>query len=1038
MPNFQASKKLEETLLWQHLLSRPCVADKDFPTGLLSICDDAASRMKLMATYARQYTLHDETHLLRVVDLMGHILGNDADKLDAIELVLLILSAYFHDQGMIPTREGYEMMLDSDDFKLHRENWLIEHPNYKEIQRQRLRSPSVNSGNTDITSQIAEMDQAHLTEYLRVNHGRKSAEYVITEYSTDKRMHSDGISLAPYLASLCESHTRQCSDICNLPYCSWDEQIGRRSVNMVYLATILRIADILDFDRERTPDVLFRSIHFTSNVSIHEWERHRSVIGWSISPSEIRITAECTDPTYHRATNQYADWIEKEIRDSKHLLRQQPHTLAAKPKEIRLPDVIDRERIRPKNNAYRLHDLEFGLQRDEIVRLLMTDKLYGNPGLCVRELLQNSLDALRYRKALHSEAGIAWEVGKVTMRHYRNAEGEEVLECSDNGIGMDEDIIRNFLTKVGRSYYRSPFFERERSRLQKSGHDFDPCSKFGIGFMSCFMIGDRIEVKTRKDYGYGKEWGSPLVVEVHGLSGTVVVRDGQGSQQPGTTISIVSRTHTEIFDVWDDKIKLCSIVEGYALATEFAIDTHCEIDSISDTVNVPTSPALFPTALERKGVQDAFLIEQSLADVHPHLRGYVRESFLTDENGKLVMESREGKWIRADPHKDSMHWEFLASEEARIPEDDDRRGIGDIPVCIDGILLTGPPGRKRRSGRAIMLDWSNSNIYSKFSTLLDARGSVKPEFTPARAAPKMSFSDFPPGWSRIDLLLRKAKGLLIEKLLLEFSESTDSEIIWKLLLIHGENPSTIPLRTLLRRLAFPIVSDNGSVSWRNIQDVGKMQLNDLGQQGLEIRCGGGKIRATDSLKAWEADSDKSGESKERIQELIVNTVMMISELDAEDGKLVLVASSDNGTTDCPEDRIFRHSLSGPPWIIPFKGSLSRAISACAPRKTANASHPLVAHYLSSRFSEHPTEIEKFARSFVWLVSDEAHETNNDDLLLKATYWHKRAAYLYFAVPWERYDAAVKAPYFFWTPFGMKEINEDTLDAWRNTDVPGRW
>jgi len=84
--------------------------------------------MKLMATFAPQYTLHDEIHLLRVVDLMGHILGEDAAHLDELEIVLLILAAFFHDQGMIPTQEGYKQMIASDDFKLHRENWQIEYP----------------------------------------------------------------------------------------------------------------------------------------------------------------------------------------------------------------------------------------------------------------------------------------------------------------------------------------------------------------------------------------------------------------------------------------------------------------------------------------------------------------------------------------------------------------------------------------------------------------------------------------------------------------------------------------------------------------------------------------------------------------------------------------------------------------------------------------------------------------------------------------------------------------------------------------------
>jgi len=37
---------------------------------------------------------------------------------------------------------------------------------------------------------------------------------------------------------------------------------------LAYLATVLPVADILDFDRERTPDELYRSISFTNPISI--------------------------------------------------------------------------------------------------------------------------------------------------------------------------------------------------------------------------------------------------------------------------------------------------------------------------------------------------------------------------------------------------------------------------------------------------------------------------------------------------------------------------------------------------------------------------------------------------------------------------------------------------------------------------------------------------------------------------------------------------------------------------------------------------
>lgn len=1033
MATFQPSQSLEQTLLWGELSQRPGIKEPNFPNGIPALCAEAASRMKLMATYAPQYTLHDETHLLRVVDLMGHILGDDITRLTDIEIALLILAAYFHDQGMIPQKEEYEEMLTSDDFTLHRENWQIEHPNYQEIHRQLLRVGPTLAESARIANKIAEMDHAHLTEYLRARHGKKSAEFVINEYGTDKRMRLGPISLAPYLASLCESHTLQCSDIRNLPYCSWDEQIATTAANMIFLATVLRIADILDFDRERTPDVLFRSIHFTSEVSVNEWEKHRSVVGWSISPSEIRITVECTDPTYHRATERYMDWIEQEIRDSKYLLSQQTHSLT--PKQIKLPDIIDRSRIRSKNNSYRLHDLEFGLERDEIVRLLMTDKLYGKPHLCIRELLQNSLDALRYRKALFTEAGSDWASGKVELRHHLNSDGEEILECRDNGIGMDENIVRNFLTKVGRSYYRSPFFERERSRLRASGCDFDPCSKFGIGFMSCFMIGDRITIKTRKDYGQGKAWGPPLEIEVRGLSGTVVVRDGKESQEPGSTITIVSRRCSTILDEWDDSIKLCDIVNGYALATEFLIDASCDIQSIANSVTIPPNPAVFPTDLQTLGVRGSFLIEQLLNEVHPNLNGYVRESFLTDDSGMLSLENAEGRWIRNDPHKNRMFWTFSSVDRELSTKVSTRSTIGDIPVCIDGILLTGPPGRTQSFREKMRLGWRNSQIHTKFSALLDARGPTKPEFTPARTAPDLGFASFPPRWTHLDLLFRKGKGLVLEKLLTRFSDVAAPEIIWKIFLIHDERPTSIPTRSILTRLAFPIVADDGSYSWKKVPDLGRLRLRNLGQREFEVYGGGGRIMPTNELRTWEAGSDESGETKPVLQELICNTLVLISELGVDGDDLILSASTDDGTPDCPEDRIVRHSLSAPSWIIPFNGAISSAISATAPRQTANARHPLVKFYLSARFAERPTEIEEFAKSFVSLISEVAFEATEANFSFEVTRCHKRAAFLYCAVPWERYDATLKPPYTVWTPFGIKEIDETFLKSWRDADVP---
>ncbi len=64
--------------------------------------------------------------------------------------------------------------------------------------------------------------------------------------------------------------------------------------------------------------------------------------------------------------------------------------------------------------------------------------------------------------------------------------------------------------RVGKSFYRSVEFKAEVERLKAKGIFLDACSQFGIGFLSCFMGGDLIEVVT---YRHGCQ---PLKITIEG------------------------------------------------------------------------------------------------------------------------------------------------------------------------------------------------------------------------------------------------------------------------------------------------------------------------------------------------------------------------------------------------------------------------------------------------------------------------------------------------------------------------------------------
>jgi len=522
---------LKDTTLWIKLNQNFLENDKDreiariLANNLIQVCKNSYDRMKYFSSLHPQYTLHDETHFLRVTELMAMIIPeNVLNELNPIELALLILSAHYHDQGMVLDNDELDSLKESPRFNLFKENWTIEHPNYKDIINQLTSSTDTLIEKQHLIKKEQELYGALLTDYIRDTHGERSADYVLKNYSNNDLWNIAGTNLAVYVAKLCQSHVLPASEIASHNGYYHDESIGSYQVNTIYLAIILRLADILDFDRDRTPDILYKTIHFSNEVSLLEWAKHRTVEGWLINSEKIRFTLVCEHPVYEKAVRQFMDWIDHELFEASSIIKKFPKE--AQHYYLTLPQNVDRTRISAKNNSYIYHDLEFSLSRNEIVKLLMTDNLYDSTSLCIRELLQNSLDALRHRKAfIKRDSGASWELGKIHFTHSLDEHGREIIECLDNGIGMDMDIIVRFLTNAGRSYYRSPEFNQERASFIKHNVDFDPCAQFGIGFMSCFMLGDEIIIKTRKDYGPLKGQGDPLIIEINGLSGIIVIID---------------------------------------------------------------------------------------------------------------------------------------------------------------------------------------------------------------------------------------------------------------------------------------------------------------------------------------------------------------------------------------------------------------------------------------------------------------------------------------------------------------------------------
>ena len=128
----------------------------------------------------------------------------------------------------------------------------------------------------------------------------------------------------------------------------------------------------------------------------------------------------------------------------------------------------------------------------EVSRLLtiVANSLYSRKEIFLRELISNASDAcdrLRYEALTNPDLASDQFQIRISVDNDAN-----VLEISDNGIGMDRTALISDLGTIARSG-TSAFIEQ-----MDDGEDFSAIGQFGVGFYSAFMVAREVEVISRR------------------------------------------------------------------------------------------------------------------------------------------------------------------------------------------------------------------------------------------------------------------------------------------------------------------------------------------------------------------------------------------------------------------------------------------------------------------------------------------------------------------------------------------------------------
>lgn len=279
-----------------------------------------------------------------------------------------------------------------------------------------------------------------------------------------------------------------------------------KNINIQFLASCLKLVNELDFTPGRIPFLIEK---FSSNVSLVSEENSYNFGG--IGPHNSYIDTICTyiqcrEIDVHRAFKGHEGFVQTLLNEINRNINPR----------FKFTHVI----YEIENIGYEPIDFKFRVEASAALEVFMGTPIYTQKATFLRELVQNSIDACGVRSIYDPAYSPKISVIK--------APDNKTVIVKDNGIGMDKTWVEKYFLTVGISFYRSEEFEN----INALDMGFAPISRFGIGILSCFMVADRIVIRTKKLNSIGLE------IDISDFRNYFSVKFDESIEQ-GTVITII-------------------------------------------------------------------------------------------------------------------------------------------------------------------------------------------------------------------------------------------------------------------------------------------------------------------------------------------------------------------------------------------------------------------------------------------------------------------------------------------------------------------
>lgn len=450
------------------------------------------------------YSLHNASHSETILNNISIILGKEAiERLSVVDLWMLLNSAYYHDCGMVVDRDDKEDLFAEGSafvkFVKNKQDDMTS-PMHEYAKALEIKENKIYYANNALTGQSYEAVRFLIADFVREAHADRSTSKIEEEFVDNFPSGMIPKRIIGQLSLICAAHTQAREKVMELPF-EQTSGCGIEPCHPRFVAFLLRLGDLLDVDNNRLSDVLLNSLGSIPADSKDYNEINRSITLLNITRKTIEISADCHNYRIAELTNDWFKWLNDEVV----FISQHWYEIAPGAEYGSLPTIgklkvnlIGYDTIDGKNRP------EFKIDTGKALELIQGAGLYSDPVKCMRELLQNAVDATYLRAFKEHPDNKGYKCFFEGMKNYpitvyieEKHIDKNTSECSirieDKGLGMSKEDLK-YLFNTGSSYMN----KSKREIIEQMEDYMRPSGIFGIGFQSVFLIADEVKIHTRK------------------------------------------------------------------------------------------------------------------------------------------------------------------------------------------------------------------------------------------------------------------------------------------------------------------------------------------------------------------------------------------------------------------------------------------------------------------------------------------------------------------------------------------------------------